>query len=348
MAALSAWICLEAQNGKMPANQVQTKAERASTLDPQLKAVIDQLKSMGGKPIDTLSAPEARQQPSPTDAVKALLKKQGKNTAPEPVGNVQNRTIPGPAGAIPVRVYTPKGTGPFPLVVYFHGGGWVIANLDTYDSSPRALANGAGAVVVSVDYRQAPEHKFPAAPDDSYAATQWVMAHAQELNGRADKVAVAGESAGGNLATVTCLMARDKGGKMPVYQLLVYPITNYDLNTRSYKDSGNGPILTKAMMAWFYRQYLRDDTDGKNPYVSPLQASSLTGLPPAMVMTDGQDVLRSEGLQYADKLRKSGITVVQKNYPDMTHEFFGMGAAVDTAKSAEQEAAAQLKSAFGH
>jgi acetyl esterase len=254
--------------------------------------------------------------------------------------------IPNPAGQIPVRVYTPKGTGPFPVIVYFHGGGWVIADLDTYDSSARALTNGAGAVLVSVDYRKAPENKFPAAADDAYAATQWVMEHARELNGEPGKVAVAGESAGGNLATVTCLMARDKKGKMPIFQLLVYPIANFDPKVPSYQDSADGPILTKDMMLWFYKQYVAAETQARNPYMSPLQAESLRGLPPALVITDGFDVLRSEGMQYAEKLRKDGVPVMHKNYPTMTHEFFGMGAAVDQAKSAEQLAASQLKAAF--
>lgn len=346
--AMCGTTCMDAgaqsTKASMPAKPAQS--DKAAALDSQLQAVVDQLKSMGGKPVNTLPASEARKQPSPADAVKALLQKQGKTTAPEAVGNVQERMIPGPAGAIPVRVYTPKGTGPFPVIVYFHGGGWVIANLDTYDSSARALTNVSGAVLVSVDYRQAPEHKYPAAAEDAYAATQWVMEHATELNGLPNKVAVAGESAGGNLAAVSCLMARDKQAKMPIFQLLVYPIANFDPDSPSYLDSGDGPVLTKDMMIWFYQQYLTGPAQAKEPYVSLLQATSLKGVPPAMVITDGYDVLRSDGLQLAAKLRKDGIRVTLKNYPSMTHEFFGMGAAVATAKSAEQLAGAQLKSAF--
>lgn len=256
---------VRAQDAKITGHAKQALGEKAAALDPQLQAVVNQLKSMGGKPINTLPAAEARQQPSPADAVKGLLGKRGKNTAPEEVGDVQERTIPGAAGPIPVRVYTPKGKGPFPVVVYFHGGGWVIADLDTFDSSARALTNGAGAVLVSVDYRKAPEHKYPAAADDSYAATQWVMDHAGELKGKPNKVAVAGESAAGNLATVSCLMARDKNRKMPILQLLVYPITNFDLNSPSYVDSADGPILTKDMMIWFYQQYVIDPIQAKEP-----------------------------------------------------------------------------------
>lgn len=338
-----------AQAGKAtskPASGKLASSEKAAALDPELQAVVDQLKSMGGKPVNTLPAVEARKQPSPADAVKALLAKQGKSTAPEAVGSVQERTIPGRAGAIPIRVYTPKGSGPFPVIVYFHGGGWAIADLDTYDSSARALANGAGAVLISVDYRKGPEHKYPAAADDAYAATQWAFDHAQDLNAKPGQVAVAGESAGGNLATVVCLMARDRNGKMPLYQLLVYPIANFDLNSPSYLDSADGPILTRDMMIWFYQQYVTDPTQARDQYVSPMNAASLKGLPPAMVITDGFDVLRSEGMQYADRLKRDGVPVVYKNYPSMTHEFFGMGAAVKIAKVAEQTAAAALKAAF--
>lgn len=313
------------------------EATRATTVDPQLQAVIDQHKALGPKPIDKLSPAEARKQPSVADAVKALLQKQGKSTAPEPVGKVEDRTIPGAAGQLQARVYTPKGNGPFPVLVYFHGGGWVIADLDTYDSSARALTNAAKAVVVSVHYRQAPEHKFPAAAEDAYAATQWVINHATSINGRPDQVAVAGESAGGNLATVTCLMARDKKGKMPVHQLLVYPVADHSMNTPSYQENAQGPILTKPMMSWFWNHYLPNAEAGNNPYASPLRAE-VKGLPPATIITAGFDPLRDEGKLYADKLREAGIRVEYRNYPDMAHEFFGMGAVVDQAKQAVQQA----------
>lgn len=201
-------------------------------------------------------------------------------------------------------------------------------------------------MLVSVDYRKAPEHEYPAAVDDAYAATQWVLNHASESNGKPSKVAISGESAGGNLATVSCLMARDKNGKMPIFQLLIYPIANFDPNSPSYLESADGPIPTKEMMIWFYQQYVSVSTQAKEPYVSPLQATTLKGLPRAMVITDSFDVLRSEGTQYATKLRKDGVTVTEKNFPSRTHEFFGMAAAVNLSNSAEQLAAAQLKAAF--
>lgn len=317
----------------------------AATPEPQMKAVIDQLVSMGGKPIEKLSAPEARQQPTPADAVGVLLKKKGK-AVPEAVARVVDRTVPGPSGPIPVRVYTPAGAGPHPLLVYIHGGGWVIATMKTYDSSPRALANLAKCVVVSLEYRKGPEHRFPAAHEDSYAATQYIMHHASAFGADPKHVAICGESAGGNLASAVCMMARDRHGTMPVYQVLVYPITNYGFDTPSYIENANAKPLNKPMMQWFFQKYLRTPADGANPYVSILRSPNLKGLPPATVITAQIDPLRSEGKAYADRLRSSGIPVVYKNYTGVTHEFFGMGAVEEKARAAEQLAAQGLRTAF--
>ena len=189
--------------------------------DPQMKAVLHELAAMNPVPLYKLTLAQVRLRPGPPDAVKAVLKKQGKPITPEPVAKVEDRKIPGPAGTIPVRVYTPEGTGPMPVLVYYHGGGWVIANINAYDSSCRALANLAKCVVVSVGYRQAPEHKFPASHEDSYAALQYVMKNTAQFGGDPKKVAVGGESAGGNLASAVCQMARDRKGMMPIYQLNV-------------------------------------------------------------------------------------------------------------------------------
>lgn len=239
--------------------------------DPQMQAVLDQLQALGGKPIETLSAEEARKQPTPADAVKALLKKQGKSAAPEPVGNVANRSIPGAAGPIPIRIYTPKGTGPFPVVFYIHGGGWVIADLDVYDSSPRALANAAGAVVVSTHYRQGPEHKFPAAHDDTWAAYKWTLANAGSFQGDPKRVAVVGESAGGNMAGAIAIRARDEGAQAPVYQVLIYPVTTADPATPSKKENAQAKPLNTAMMKWFSEKYLASPADGEKPTFSILR-----------------------------------------------------------------------------
>jgi acetyl esterase len=204
--------------------------------DPQMQVVLTQLAALDPKPIEKLSPEEARKQPTPADAVMALIKKEGKS-APEQVGAVKDTMVPGHAGNIPVRIYTPEGNGPFPVIVYIQGGGWVIATIDTCDASARAMTNLAKAVVVSVEYRKAPEHKFPAAHEDCYAATQYVMENAEKMNEDPKRVAIMGESAGGNMATAVCMMARDRKGRVPVYEALIYPVANSEMNTPSFRSS---------------------------------------------------------------------------------------------------------------
>jgi acetyl esterase len=322
--------------------------EAVSTPEAQMKAVLDELAAFNAPPIDKLSPANARNLPTAADAVIGVLAKQGK-PAVEMVGDISHELIPGPAGDLLARIYRPQGNGPFPVLIYFHGGGWVIANLGTYDASCRALTNAAKCMVVSIAYRQAPEHKFPAAAEDAYAAVQWVITNAAKLNGDPSRVAVGGESAGGNLAAVTCLMARDQKGKMPVHQMLVYPVTNYAFDTPSYQEIGNNPgvPLNRLGMQWFWEQYLKNPSDGSNPYASPLRAESLKGLPPATVITADIDPLRSEGQAYAQRLRTEGISVTTTNYTNVTHEFFGMAAVLDKAKQAVNEAAIGLQSGFG-
>ena len=314
--------------------------------DPQMQMVLDQVAALEPPPIISMTPFNARQTSPLTLAVLAEVGERGLPPL-EAVGDVSHLLIPGPGGQLLIRIYTPQGSGPFPGLVYFHGGGWVIANLDTYDPSCRALTNAANCVVVSVAYRQAPEFRFPAAHEDSYAATQWVMANAARLNIDPQRVAVAGESAGGNLATAVTLMARDRGGRMPVHQLLVYPITNYAFNTPSYEENANAMPLNRPLMQWFFSYYLRRPADGANPYVSPLRAANLRGLPPATVITAQIDPLRSEGEAYANRLREAGVATTYTNYEGVTHEFFTMSAVIDKAKQAVAEAAAGLKTAFG-
>ena len=336
------------ETGRIDTTSSNTSSDAPRTAaapDQQMQAVLTQFDALNPKPIPQLSAGEARKQPTPADAVKALLEKQGKSTAPEPVGNVTNRTIPGAGGPIPIRIYTPKGSGPFPVVVYYHGGGWVIADLDTYDASPRALAKLANAVVVSAHYRQGPEHKFPAAHQDAFAAYRWVLANAESLKGDPSKVAVAGESAGGNLAAAVAMMARDSGAQMPVHQVLVYPIAGYDFNTPSYQENAEAKPLNKPMMRWFFQNYLRSPADGKSPLVDLVHAD-LQGLPPATVITAQIDPLRSEGKALAERLQSAGVQVDYKNYEGAAHEFFGMAAVVDGAKAAQEQAAAGLQKGF--
>lgn len=315
--------------------------------DPQMKAVLEQLAAMTPVPPYKLTPAQVRKAPGAGDAAKAVLKKKNGGTLPppEPVAKVENRTVPGPAGNIPVRVYTPDGDGPFPVLVYYHGGGWVIASIEAYDSSCRALCNLAKCVVVSVGYRQAPEHRFPASHEDSYAALQYVMKNTGQFGGDPKKVAVGGESAGGNLAAAVCLMARDRKGMMPIYQLNVYPIGGANLNTPSYKANATAIPLSKPFMAWFFRYTLRKPSDGNSPYISIYNAN-VKGLPPATVITAQIDPLMSDGVMYANHLKKAGIPVRYQNYNGVSHEFFGMAAVVDKAKQANQFAADGLKSAF--
>jgi acetyl esterase len=264
----------------------------------------------------------------------------------EPVANVAHRLISGPAGPLMTRVYTPAGSGPFPVLVYYHGGGWVLYNLDVYDASCRALANAAGAVVVSVAYRRAPEHQFPAAADDAFAAYRWALDSAAAINGDPARVAVGGESVGGNLAAVVSLMARDRHVKLPVHQLLIYPVVDFNFDTPSYHENANAPFFTRKTSQWAFDKYLRTRADGDNPYVSPLRAD-LKGLPPATVITSQLGVLRSEGKAYADKLTAAGVPTVYQNYDGVTHEFFSMSGALDQAKAAVQLAASRLKQSYG-
>lgn len=306
-------------------------------LDPQALAFLDQLKAMGAPPLNELSPPDARV------AAQALGSLSG---TPEPVAKVENRTIPGLAGDIPIRIYTPAGNGAFPVLVFFHGGGWVIGDLETQDGPCRSLANGAACVVVSVDYRLAPEHKFPAAPEDTYAATQWVAANAKSINVDPTRIALGGDSAGGNLTAVTAQMARDRGGPRLTFQLLIYPVTDGACDTVSYRENADGYLLTKDMMQWFWNLYVRNQADLQDPMASPLRAQSLKGLPAALVQTAEFDPLRDEGEAYAARLKEVGVPVKLTRYPGMIHGFFGMASVINQAKVAIADAAGALRSAF--
>ncbi|WP_242510008.1 alpha/beta hydrolase [Hymenobacter persicinus] len=316
----------------------------APDIAPEMQTVIEKLASLSGPtPPEKLPVAEVRKAPSATDATMAVMKDYGIQTPPSKLDTMSREVAPG----VKARIYTPKGaTGPLPVVVYYHGGGWVIANLDTYDPSVRALAEQTGAIFVSVAYRQAPEHKFPTAHNDSFAAYQWVLKNAASIKGDPKRVAVAGESAGGNLAAAVCMMARDKGVMQPKHQLLVYPIAGYDLNTPSYQKNAQAKPLSKPFMAWFFDKYLRTPADGKNPLISLVTAPNLKGLAPATVIGAGIDPLMSEGKTYADKLQAAGVPVTYKLYDNVTHEFFGMGAVVPEAKAAEAQAAEELKKAL--
>lgn len=316
--------------------------------DPQMAQVLRALQAFNAPPLFTLTPEEARRQPSIADAVKSVLQQQGKPTDPEPVGNTRDTTVNGPAGPVPVRVYTPAGNGPFPAIVYFHGGGFVIATIDTYDSSCRALANAAQAVVISVEYRKAPENKLPAAHEDSYAVLQYVMNNGGEFGVDGNRVAVAGESAGGNLAADMCLLARARSGKMPVHQLLVYPVADGTTNRPSDKENANAIPLGVPALQWFFNYILPNQKFGQSPLVDLADRAPVgSDLPPATVVLAELDPLRSEGMVFADRLRQGGVSVRMQTFSGVTHEFFGTGAVVDKAKQAVAYAAQGLRASFG-
>jgi acetyl esterase/lipase len=308
-------------------------------LDPQAKAFLDQMTAAAGPPLHSLPVPEARA------LMAALAGMSGITNLP--IAKVENLVAPGPHGTIPVRVYTPEGTAPFPLLVYFHGGGWVLGDLETHDGVCRELAHGAGSVVVSVDYRLAPEHKFPAAPDDCYAALLWAARHAGELGADPARIAIGGDSAGGNLTCVTAIRARDEGGPSLCFQLPIYPVTNHSLDTPSYRENAKGYLLETEAMAWFWGHYLRSEADGEQVHASPLRAKDFRGLPSALVITAEFDPLRDEGEAYAKRLQADGVPTTLKRYDGMIHGFFGMSAIMDKAKQAVADACTALRDAFG-
>jgi acetyl esterase len=262
------------------------------------------------------------------------------------LASVEDGVAKGPAGEIPIRVYTPKGDGPFPVVVFFHGGGFTIGSLTSHDPVARRIAAESEAVVVSVDYRLAPEHKFPAAVEDAFAALQWVAENAASIGGDPTRVAVAGDSAGGNLATVSCLLARDAGGPDVCFQALIYPTTDARGEHPSVQENGEGPFLTADSMAWFYEQYGSADEDKLDWRASPLLAEDLSGLPPALIITAEFDPLRDEGEAYGEALRAAGNDTTIRRYDGMSHVFIQLWAVLPASKEAMSEIATSLKHAF--
>jgi acetyl esterase len=354
--ALTVSACSPAKNDGQTADtatgdismKTNTMAERRPMAQPNapMQAVLDQLAALGPKPIPTLGAAEARKQPTPADAARNELTKQGKSAAPDPAVASSDRTITTATDTLPVRIYTPKtGTGPWPVVVYYHGGGWVIADKNVYDGGARALSKMANAVVVSVDYRQGPEHRFPAAHDDAIATYEWAVRNAASIEGDATRMALAGESAGGGLAVATAIAARDRKLPMPVAIVSVYPIAGTDTTTASYVENAEAKPLGRAMMSWFFENYLNGPQDRADPRVN-LVAADLRGLPPTTIINAQIDPLRSEGEALAQKLGAAGVEVQQKTYDAVTHEFFGMGALIEEALAAQEMAGNALEKAF--
>ena len=305
--------------------------------NPAIQALLDQAAAQNAPPLSSLTVELARQG--------YIMARVALSEKPD-VAKVEDRAVPGPAGDIPIRIYTPEGKAPFPVFVYYHGGGWVIGDLETHDGISRAYANAAGCVVVSVDYRLAPEHKFPAAVDDAFAALQWVAEHAKEFGGDASRIAVGGESAGANLAAVAAQMAKDAGGPALVYQLLAYPVMNLAFDTESYQENAEDYFLTTDTMRWFWDLYLNDESEGSDPKASPLLRDDVSGLPPGIVIAPEYDPLRDEGEAYGRRLQEAGVDFEVWRAEGMIHDFLGMTNILPEAKDAIETLGGKLKAAF--
>lgn len=306
-------------------------------LDPQMAQLRARRVADGVPPLYTLTVEQAR-------AADLAAVRTG---VAEPVRHVVDRHVPGPGGDLPVRVYRPTDdTGPLPTLVYLFGGGWALGTVETSDGICRSPANAVPCQVVTVGYRLAPEHRFPAAVHDSYAAVAWIAEHADEFGVDAGRLALAGDSAGGNLTAAVTLLARERGGPSLAAQVLVYPNTDYRADTPSLRDSDDPALFNRHSVAWYWSHYLADPADGLDPLASPLRADDLSGLPPALVVTAEHDPLRDEGEEYARRLASSGVDVVSTRYPGMANGFFAMTDVLDAAREAHTEVAAYLRARF--
>ncbi|CAN0257390.1 MAG: alpha/beta hydrolase [Pseudohongiellaceae bacterium] len=308
-------------------------------LHPQLKAFLDSLEALGAPPLHTVPVSVAR---TMYDKGAELTR----GTPPEPVA-VEAVTFPGPGGTLDARLYRPAEEPGLPILVFFHGGGFTIGSLDSHDSVCRALSVEAHCLVLSVDYRLAPEHKFPAAVEDAWAATCWAVNNAHTLGGDPDRVAVGGDSAGGNLAAVVCLMAQEAGDPQLSYQLLIYPGIDMTCSLPSHTAFADGYRLTRELITWFYQAYFSTEDDVTHWQASPINAHSLAGLPPAYILSAGYDPLQDENKSYAYKLEGAGVPVTYRHYPDMIHGFYTMPGALDRAREAISDSARALRTAFG-
>jgi acetyl esterase len=306
-----------------------------SRLHPRLEALRRERMASGHRPLYELSVEEARL----AEEADARLKTR------EPVARVDDTAIPGPGGRIPIRIYRPTLEQPLPVLVWFHGGGWTIGSIETTDPVCRRLARVTPCAVVSVEYRLAPEHRFPAAVEDGDAATRWVGEHATELGLDGARLAVGGASAGANLATAAARLARGRDGPRPVFQLLVYPPTDFRADTPSLRENADPAFFDRRSLEWCWSHYLGDEADGDDPLASPLRAAELDGLPPALVITAELDPLRDEGERYAERLSAAGVPTQLARFDRMVHGFFSMTGVVDAAAEAQELAAAALRNA---
>ena len=303
-------------------------------LDPQVKKILIEAEALGLPAYQDLSPAEARKQmldlAPPVDPLLSVKR-------------VEDRIIPGPDGEIPIRLYYPLGDPPFAVLVFFHGGGWVIGDLDTHHGVCHALAKTSDCLVVAVDYRLAPEHRYPAAVEDAYAAVNWVAENSAGIQADPNRLAVGGDSAGGHLAAVVALMARDRKGPRIDLQILIYPITDYNFNTPSYIENKEGYMLTRDLMKWFWNHFIEDQSQANDPYVASLRAENLSDLPPALIVTAEYDPLRDEGQAYGKRLQEAGVKVTLSRYPGMIHAFIRMTSRLDQANEALDEIADTLR-----
>lgn len=311
-------------------------------LHPQVEALIAQMAAQGAPAPESMTVAQNRAM---------LAELAGLSGEPEDVARTEDTTAPGPGGDIPIRVYVPAGEGPrgesaLPTLVYYHGGGWVVGDIESHDGLCRALANRSGCVVASVDYRLAPEHRFPAAVDDAYAATVWAAEKIGDFGGDGTRLAVGGDSAGANLAAVVAQQAKSRGGPRISYQLLVYPATDRHDDSPSMHENVAGPLLSRAWIEWFLGCYLNSPDEGQDVRVSPGRAEDLSGLPPALVVTAEYDPLRDQGAAYAGRLREAGVEAEYLPCPGMIHGFFQMGGVLDTARETVDHAAGALRRAL--
>lgn len=321
-------------------------------LDPQAQRVLDAFAALQPQPLETLTPDQARRQPTPVDAVRRILQEDGRTAEPEPVAAVQDMTIEGPGGRLGVRVYTPAdaGEGPLPVVLWIHGGGWVLFDVETYDASCRGVANKTGAVVVSPEYRRAPEHVFPAAHDDVLATYRWLRDNAEQIGGDPTRIGIGGESVGGTMAAATSLQLARAGEPLPAAQVLVYPLTTGSQFGGSMTDAADARPLNRPLLSWMAMHAFAGVPDGAtDPRVDLLSVpgDELAGMPPTLVITDERDVLRDQGEEFARHLEAAGVPTTLSRYDGVMHEFFGAAAVLDKAEQAQREAAEHLRGCLG-
>lgn len=322
-----------------------TAAAQMNAVNAANAQILAETDSLNPKPIEVLTAAEARLQPLPGDGYRKLLAKRDDVPALTGLERVYDLMIEGAAGPLPARVYKPAGAAPLPVILYFHGGGWVLADLDAYEASAYNLAKKSGAVVLSVEYSKAPEHRFPAAHEDAVAAYRWVLNHAGRIGGDPQRVAVAGESAGGNLALNVAIWARDNVALIPRHVLAVYPVAGNDMNNESYRQNESARPLNKAMMTWFFRQYVGSVEAASNPRLN-LVTADLQRISSVTLITAQVDPLRTEGELLRQRLEAAGVPVSHHHFAGVTHEFFGLADVIPQAAQAQDLAAAELKSAL--